>query len=101
MTKLMSENKADWDEHLLIVFFSYIIAYKVAKWYIAYQLMYELHPLMPIKYVLLAFSGDHRDANPIRVFINKLIDLEKLQTNKLQAQETIGNQQWNRALWNW
>jgi hypothetical protein len=47
--------------------------------------MYELHPLMPIKYVFLAFSGDHRDANLIRVFISKLIDLEKLQTNKLQA----------------
>jgi hypothetical protein len=36
MTKLMSEKKANLDEHLLIVFFSYIIAYKVAKWYTPY-----------------------------------------------------------------
>jgi hypothetical protein len=47
--------------------------------------MYELDPLMPIKYVLLAFNGDHRDANPIKVFISKSTDLENLQTNKLQA----------------
>jgi hypothetical protein len=32
----MNENKANWDEHLPIVFFSYIIAYKVAKWYTPY-----------------------------------------------------------------
>ncbi len=33
MIKLMSKNKANWDEHLPIVFFSYRIAYKVAKWH--------------------------------------------------------------------
>jgi hypothetical protein len=32
----MSENKANCDEHLPIVFFSYKIAYKVAKWYTPY-----------------------------------------------------------------
>jgi hypothetical protein len=29
LTKLVHENKIDWDEHLLIVLFSYKIAYKV------------------------------------------------------------------------
>ncbi len=46
-TKLISENKVDWDEHLHIVFFSYIIAYKVAIGYIPYRLVYGLHPFMP------------------------------------------------------
>jgi hypothetical protein len=30
--------------------------------YTPYQLVYGLHPLMPIKYVLSAISGDHIDA---------------------------------------
>jgi len=31
LTKLLYENKIDWDEHLSMVLFSYKIAYKVAK----------------------------------------------------------------------
>jgi hypothetical protein len=46
---------------------------------------------MPIKYVMLAFNGDHRHANPNKIFTNKLIELEKLQNDKLQAEYTIGN----------
>jgi hypothetical protein len=54
------------------------------------------------KYVLLAFSGDHIDANLVRVLITKLIDnMKKLKmTNILQAQETTSNQQWNHAFKN-
>ncbi len=47
LTKLVNENKTDWDEHLSLVLFSYITTYKVATGYIPYQLMYGLHPLMP------------------------------------------------------
>jgi len=47
LTKLISENRTDWDEHLFIVLFSYRIAYKVAIGYTPYQLVYGLHPLMP------------------------------------------------------
>ncbi len=48
---------------------------------------------------MLAFNGDHKDANPIKVLTNRLIELEKLQIDKLQVEETIGSQQWNCVLW--
>jgi hypothetical protein len=31
---------------------------------------------MPTKYVLLAFSGEHKDENHFRVLTNRLMDLE-------------------------
>jgi hypothetical protein len=49
LTKLVNDNKIDWDEHLSTMLFSYIIAYIVARWYTPYQLVYGLHPLMPTK----------------------------------------------------
>jgi hypothetical protein len=33
--------------------------------------------LMPIEYVLLAISGDHKNAEPTRVLTTKIIELEK------------------------
>jgi hypothetical protein len=33
LTKLVSENITNWDEHLCIVLFSYICTYKIATWY--------------------------------------------------------------------
>ncbi len=51
-TKLISENIRDWDEHLSKVLFLYKTTYKVATWYTPYQLVYGLHPLMPIKYIV-------------------------------------------------
>jgi hypothetical protein len=53
LTKLVSENKADCNEHLSTVLFSYKTIDKVATKYTPYQLMYGLHPLMPIKYIVL------------------------------------------------
>jgi hypothetical protein len=47
---------------------------------------------MATKYVLLAFNGDHQGANHVKIFINRLTKLEKLQNDKLQAKETIRNQ---------
>jgi hypothetical protein len=45
---------------------------------------------MPTKYVLLAISGDHRDAEPTRVLTTKIRKLKKLQENKLEAQNNVG-----------
>jgi hypothetical protein len=47
--------------HLSIMLFSYIIAYKVATRYTPYQLVYGLHPLMPIKYIVPIASGNKRN----------------------------------------
>jgi hypothetical protein len=58
LTKLISENKIDWDEHLYIMLFSYKIAYKIAIRYTPYQLVYGLHPLMPTKYIVIVVGGD-------------------------------------------
>jgi hypothetical protein len=58
LTKLVNEKMTNWDEHLSIVLFSYKIVYKVAIGYTHYQLVYGLHLLMPIKYVLLVINGD-------------------------------------------
>jgi hypothetical protein len=41
---------------------------------------------------MLTFSGDHRDANRVKVLTNKLIKLEKLLNDKLKMKDTIGNQ---------
>jgi hypothetical protein len=67
LTKLVNENKTNWDEHLSIVLFSYMIAYKVATWYTPYQLVYGLHPLMPTKYIVLVVGGDERDSTLVKV----------------------------------
>jgi hypothetical protein len=61
-----------------MVLFSYRIAYKVATCYTPYHLVYGLHPLIPIIYVLPAISGDHRNAKPSRVLTTKITKLEKL-----------------------
>ncbi len=77
MTKLISENKTNWDEHLFVMLFSYKIAYKVAIGYTPYQLVYGLHPLIPIKYIILVDGVDER------VLISKIIKLEKLQEDRM------------------
>jgi hypothetical protein len=48
--------------------FSYIIAYKVATRYTPHQLVYGLHPLMPIKYIVLVLSGNDRESSLMREF---------------------------------
>jgi hypothetical protein len=47
LTKLVSENRSNWDEHMSIVLFSDVIVYKVATRCAPYQLVYGSHPLMP------------------------------------------------------
>ncbi len=84
MTKLVSENKTNWDEHLSIVLFSYRTAYKMAIRYTPYQLVYGLHPLMPIKYIVLV-GGNENDSTLVRVLTSRIIKLEKLQEARMQA----------------
>jgi hypothetical protein len=45
---------------------------------------------MPIEYVLLAISEEHKDAKPIRVLTTIIIELEKLQENRLEVQNNVG-----------
>jgi hypothetical protein len=54
---------------------------------------------MSTEYVLLAISGDHKDVQPTRVLTARIIKLEKLLDNILQAQNNIGKNQWNIFLW--
>jgi len=79
----MHENKTSWDEHLPIVLFSYKTTYKVATRYTSYQLLYGLHLLMPKKYIMHVIDSNHIEGNPMRVLINRVSKLEKLQENKL------------------
>jgi hypothetical protein len=37
-----------------------------------------------------AINGDHRDAEPTKVLTTKIIKLEKLQENRLEAQNNVG-----------
>jgi hypothetical protein len=78
LTKLISENKIDWDEHLSIVLFSYKTTYNITIKYTQYQLMYGLHPLMPKKYIMPIVGGNERDITSVRVLISIIIKLEKL-----------------------
>jgi hypothetical protein len=72
LTNLVNEKKIDWDEHLSTILFSHRTVYKVVTSYTPYQLIYGLHPLMPIKYVLLAINVDHKNAKPTRVLTTKI-----------------------------
>jgi hypothetical protein len=45
---------------------------------------------MPIEYVVLVISGDHRDVEPTKMLIARITKLEKLQENKLEVQNNVG-----------
>ncbi len=67
-------------------------AYKVTIGYTPYQLVYGLHTLMPIEYIILVVGGDERNNTPMRVLISRIIELEKLQEARMQVGKTIGIQ---------
>ncbi len=96
LTKLVSENRTNWDEHLSTMLFSYINAYKVATWSTPYQLVYGLHPLMPIGYIMLLVGGNERDTTSMRVLTIKILKLEKLQEARIQAIKITKIQQWKK-----
>ncbi len=90
LTKLVSENKTDWDEHLSIMLFSYI---KLQEG------IHHINQCMPIEYILLVVSGDQKDNASVKILINKVLELEKLQEAKMQVAKTNDIQQWNKKLW--
>ncbi len=100
LTKLVSENKTNCNEHLSTMLFSYKIAYKVATRYTPYQLLYGLHPLMPIEYIVLIDGGNEKGNTLVKFVISRITKLEKLQEATMQAIEITSSQQWNRTIWN-
>jgi hypothetical protein len=76
LTKLVSENKTNWVEHLSIVLFLYRTAYKIAIGYTPYQLMYGLHSLMPIEYIIVIVGGNERKNTLVKILTTKIIKLE-------------------------
>ncbi len=67
LTKLVSENRTYWDEHMSIMLFSYKIAYNVTRKYTPSRLMYGLHPLMPIEYIVPVVGGEQKDKTLMKV----------------------------------
>jgi len=80
--------------------FSHRTAYKVATWYTLYQLVYGLHPLMPIEYIMRVVGGNEKDNTSTRVLTNIISKLEKLQEARMKVVEITNIRQWNRALSN-
>jgi len=83
LTKLVSDNRINWDEHLSILLFSYKIAYKITTWYTPYQLVYGLHPLMPTKYIVLVVGGNEKYNILVRILSSIITKLEKFQEAKM------------------
>jgi len=83
LTNLISENRTNWDEHLPTMLFSYRIIYKITIGYTLYQLVYGLHPLMPIEYIMLVVGGNQKYSSSIKVLINKVSELKKLQEARM------------------
>jgi hypothetical protein len=55
--------------------FSYKIVYKITTGYTPYQLVYVLHPLMPIEYIMPIVVGHQRDYTSVRVLTSKISKL--------------------------
>ncbi len=79
----MNENWNEWDEHLSTILFSYKTDFKVGTSHTPFQLVYELHPLLLTKYLLPSKLGQIHDPTFVKVLINILLELEKLQENQL------------------
>jgi hypothetical protein len=58
--------------------FSYRIAYKVTTRYTPYQLLFGLHILMPIKYIVPIVGGNEGDSPLMTVLTSRITKLEKL-----------------------
>jgi hypothetical protein len=82
LTKLVSDNRINWDEHLSILLFSYI-TYKITTWYTPYQLVYGLHPLMPTKYIVLVAGGNEKYNILVKILSSIITELEKFQEAKM------------------
>jgi hypothetical protein len=73
LTKLVSEKRNDWDEHLGVVLFAYYTAYQISTWHTPFQLMYGLYPLMPTWYLLPILTKEDIDVNNIVTILTNMI----------------------------
>jgi hypothetical protein len=73
---LVDENKIGWDEHLSVVLFSYRTTYNVGTDHTPFQLMYGLHPLLPIEYMLPSKPSENKYPQLVRVLNNRLSEVE-------------------------
>jgi hypothetical protein len=44
-----------------------------------------VYPLMTTKYIPLVINSDHKEGNPIKVLTSRVLELKKLQKDKLQS----------------
>jgi hypothetical protein len=56
----------------------YFRTYKVTTRYTLYYLVYGLHSLIPIEYIVPITSGNEGDNTIMKVLINRITKLEKL-----------------------
>jgi hypothetical protein len=75
--------------HMSTILFSYWTTYKVGTSHTPFQLVYELHPLLPTEYILPFKFNDDTYPQPIRVLTSWLFELEKLQENVLIARDLV------------
>ncbi len=59
------------------VLFSYQTVYKVETGHTPFLLVYGLHPLLPIEYMLPFKPNENRDPQPIKVLTSQLFELKK------------------------
>jgi hypothetical protein len=78
LIKLVNENRNDWDEHMSTILFSYQGAYKVRTGHIPFELVYGLHPLLPIKYLLPFKPAKNKDPQLVKILTSQLFELDKL-----------------------
>jgi hypothetical protein len=63
---------------VLLVLFSYWIAYKIGTSHTPFQFVYRLHPLLPTKYLLPSKRGENIDPQLVKILISWLLELMKL-----------------------
>ncbi len=87
--KELRAHHMDWDKYLHTILFTYIITFKVGTSHTPFQLVYGLHVLMPIKYLLpMTNFATSQDFTMTQVFNIQLTKLEKLEKSRTLAIKT-------------
>ncbi len=98
LTKLVNENRTEWDEHIDTILYVYHIAFKVTTRHTPFQLVYGLYLLMLMEYIL-PISNSHLDRNFFPISILTMAKLEHLDKTYHEAIDRVGTKQWNTLLW--
>jgi hypothetical protein len=84
LIKLVNDKRINWDEHLYTILYVYMTTFKVITSHTL--LVYGLHPMMHTKYLLgTTNSQTSKDFAPIKVLINRLSKLERLDESSQQV----------------